>query len=74
MKGIAKLAASCTYLFFALLAYVLIGGGEIRYTIETGISAIGNMTQNFIVLSTWTDALRTTSFPQNWIFQKRNWI
>ena len=28
MKGIAKLATSCTYLFFALLAYVFIGGGQ----------------------------------------------
>lgn len=75
MKGIAKLAASCTYLFFALLAYVLLGGGEIRYTIETGISAIGNMAQNFIVLSTWTDALRITSFPQNWtIFYWAYWM
>ncbi len=75
MKGIAKLAASCTYLFFALLAYVLIGGGEARYIIETGITAIGNLTQNFIVLSTWTDALRTTSFPQNWtIFYWAYWM
>ena len=35
MKGIQKLAASCVYLFFALLAYVLLFGGESRYIIET---------------------------------------
>ena len=46
MKGVSKLASSCTYLFFALLLYVLIGGGKARYTIETGITAIGNLTQN----------------------------
>ena len=57
MKGIAKLAASCTYLFFALLIYVLIGGQEARYTIETGITSLGNLAQNFICMSTWTDAL-----------------
>lgn len=75
MKGIAKLAASCTYLFFGLLLYVLIGGGEARYTIETGITAIGNMTQNFIGMATWTDALRTSSFPQNWtIFYWAYWM
>ncbi|MBE7718662.1 BCCT family transporter [Lacrimispora indolis] len=75
MKGVAKLAASCTYLFFGLLLYVLIGGGEARYTIETGITAIGNLTQNFIGLSTWTDALRTSSFPQNWtIFYWAYWM
>ncbi len=75
MKGVARLAASCTYLFFGLLIYVLIGGGQPRYTIETGITAIGNMVQNFIGLSTWTDALRTTSFPQNWtIFYWAYWM
>ena len=75
MKGVAKLAASCTYLFFALLLYVLIGGGKARYTIETGITAIGNLVQNFIGLATWTDALRETSFPQNWtIFYWAYWM
>lgn len=75
MKGITKLAASCTYLFFGLLLYVLIGGGQARYTIETGITAIGTMTQNFIGLATWTDALRTSSFPQNWtIFYWAYWM
>lgn len=75
MKGIARLAASCTYLFFVLLIYVLVGGGETRYIIETGISALGNLTQNFITLSTWTDALRSSSFPQNWtIFYWSYWM
>ncbi|MEG0687079.1 MAG: BCCT family transporter [Hungatella sp.] len=75
MKGIAKLAASCFYLFFALLLYVLIGSGEPRYIIETGITAIGNLTQNFIGMATWTDALRTSSFPQNWtIFYWAYWM
>ncbi len=75
MKGVSKLAASCSYLFFTLLAYVLIGGGETRYTIETGITAIGNLAQNFIGLSTWSDSLRTSSFPQNWtIFYWAYWM
>ena len=66
MKGIQKLAASCVYLFFTLLAYVLLFGGEARYIIETGFSSIGNLVQNFIGLSTYTDPQRTTSFPQTW--------
>ena len=75
MKGVAKLASSCSYLFFALLAYVLIGGGQPRYIIETGITALGNLAQNFIALSTWTDSLRTSSFPQNWtIFYWAYWM
>ena len=35
----------------------------------------GNMVQNFIGMSTWTDALRTSSFPQNWtIFYWAYWM
>lgn len=75
MHGVMKLAASCVYLFFALLAYVLFFGGEARYIIETGFSSIGNLVQNFIGLSTYTDPLRTTSFPQNWtIFYWAYWM
>lgn len=36
MKGISKLATYCSYLFFALLIYFLIGGGETTYILETG--------------------------------------
>ncbi|MDO5425448.1 MAG: BCCT family transporter [Eubacteriales bacterium] len=66
MKGISKLAAGCSYLFFALLAYVLLAGGETTYILETGFSAVGNLIQNFVGMATWMDPLRETSFPQNW--------
>lgn len=75
MKGVTKLATSCTYLFFALLLYVFVGGGQAKYTIETGLTALGNLAQNFIGLATWTDASRTSSFPQNWtIFYWAYWM
>lgn len=66
MKGISKLASFCTYFFFALLIYVLVGGGEARYILETGLSALGTLSQNFITLSTWTDPLRESTFAQDW--------
>lgn len=65
-KGISLLANVCFYMFIALLAYVLFLCGETRYIIETGFSSLGRMIQNFIELSTFTDPLRKTSFPQNW--------
>ena len=65
-KGISRLANICIYLFFGLLAVVLLFGGETRYIIETGFSSLGTMVQNFIGLSTFTDPLRTSNFPQNW--------
>lgn len=74
-KGISFLAKSCIYLFFSLLAYVLLFGGETRYIIETGFSALGRMFQHFFELSTFTDPQRTTSFPQNWtIFYWAYWM
>lgn len=66
MKGISKLASYCSYLFFALLIYFLVAGGEATYILETGFSALGNLVQNFIGMSTWMDPLRENSFPQNW--------
>ena len=65
-KGISILAKACIYLFFGLLAYVLFFGGETRFIIETGISSLGRMTQNFFELATYTDPQRTSYFPQNW--------
>ena len=75
MKGISRLAVACSYLFFAFLIYFLIGGGEATYIIETGISAMGNMAQNFIGLATWMDPLRENSFTQDWtIFYWAYWM
>lgn len=65
-KGISILAKACIYLFFGLMAFVLLFGGETRYIIETGFSSLGRMAQNFFELATYTDPQRTTSFPQNW--------
>lgn len=66
IKGISKLASFCVYLFFALLVYILVCGGQCIYILETGVSGIGNMIQNFVGLATYTDPLRENSFPQNW--------
>lgn len=66
IRGIGILAKTCIYLFFGLLAYVLLFGGEAKYIVETGFSALGRMTQHFFELATFTDPLRETMFPQNW--------
>ena len=56
----------CIYMFFGLILYVLLFGGQTRYIIETGFSSMGKLLQNFIELSTFTDPLRKSNFPQNW--------
>lgn len=75
IRGISFLANACIYMFFGLLAYVLVFGGEGQYIIENGISSLGTMLQNFLQLATYTDPERTTSFPQNWtIFYWAYWM
>ncbi len=75
VHGISFLARSCFYLFFSLLLYVLLFGGQARYIIETGFSSFGRMIQNFFELATFTDPERLSSFPQNWtIFYWAYWM
>lgn len=75
IKGIGILAKACVWLFFGLLAYVLLLGGQTRYIIESGIASLGKLVQNFFELSTFTDPQRTSSFPQNWtIFYWAYWM
>lgn len=75
IKGISILAKACIYLFFGLLAFVLLFGGETRYILEMGFQSLGGMIQNFFKLATFTDPNRTSSFPQNWtIFYWAYWM
>ncbi|MCL2764396.1 MAG: BCCT family transporter [Treponema sp.] len=85
MKAITKLAIINIIMFFALLAFVFIFSGSGRFIIESGVSGIGNMLQNFVGWASWTDPLRLTEgvwtdpgssgFPQTWtIFYWAYWI
>lgn len=65
-KGISFLAKLCIYLFFGLLLFVLVVGGQGRFIIENGVQSIGKMLQHFIELSTYVDPARTNHFPQDW--------
>jgi len=80
MKGIVKASVICNWMFFAMLAYFLLVGGQTRYIVETGITAIGNLAQNFIGMATWMDPLRASgdgisSFVQDWtVFYWAYWM
>lgn len=75
IKGINILAKVCVYMFFGLIIFVFIFGGEAKYIVETGFSSIGRMLQNFFEMATYTDPNRTNSFPQNWtIFYWAYWM
>lgn len=79
MKAISKLAVVCVAVFGVLLSLFILFGPKV-YLLESGITGIGNMIQNFIGMCTWTDPLRATGdgvtgFPQAWtIFYWAYWI
>lgn len=65
-KGIGILAKACIYLFFGLLAFVMLTCGQGRFILENGFQSFGKMVQNFIELSTYVDPVRDNNFPQDW--------
>ena len=79
MKAITRLALVSVFMFFVFLSYVFFLGPT-RFIMESGISGVGNMLQNFVGMATWTDPLRLTGdglsgFPQHWtIFYWAYWI
>lgn len=79
IKGISHLAKIAVVCFSSLIVFVFLFSPKI-YIIETSITGIGKMLQNFISLSTWMDPLRIsgadgTGFPQQWtIFYWAYWI
>jgi BCCT family betaine/carnitine transporter len=75
MLGVSMLANICTYCFYGLLLFVLLFGGETKFIVENGFSAMGRLAQNYFTLSTYTDPLRKTGFAQNWtIFYWAYWL
>lgn len=79
MKAIAHVATACVVVFIVLIGLFIVFGPKI-YIIETGITAIGNVVQNFFRMATWMDPLResgagASGFPQDWtIFYWAYWI
>lgn len=65
-KGISILAKVCIYMFFGILAFVLLFGHETKYILETGFESLGKLVNHFFELSTYTDVQRENLFPQNW--------
>lgn len=73
-KGISVVSTICIILCCSLAGIFLILG-DTRFIIENGINSIGNMTQNFVKMSLWTDPARYTNFPQDWtVFYWAYWI
>lgn len=72
MKAVKIISDIGMYLYIAILAIFFLFG-PIRYIVESSVTSIGYVAQNYISMSTWMDPLRLTAqteggmgFPQNW--------
>lgn len=80
-KGISYVAQLCVWFYVALLILFLMGSNVI-YSLETSVTALGNIVNNFFRMATWLDPLRLTAaegstmgFPQQWtVFYWAYWI
>ena len=64
-RGISFLAKACIYMFFGLLVYVLLFGGETKYIIETGLSSLGRTFSSYqpmLTHSVQVHSLKTGQF------------
>lgn len=80
MKGISQVAKICVYLFCATLICIIFNS-NFQYTIETGLTGVGNLLNNFLRLSTETGSLRLAdaelgnTFTQDYtVFYWAYWI
>lgn len=79
MEGISNVARWCVYIFLTLSLLVLLNS-NIQYTVETSLTGLGNMLNNFFTLSTDTGSLRLVSpegdtFTQDYtVFYWSYWI
>lgn len=79
MKAVSRLSVLCVVLFSALTLFVFFTGPT-GFIMESGVSGLGYMLQNFLEMVTWTDPMRLTEsgalgFPQaKTIFYWAYWI
>lgn len=79
LKGISSLA-NISVIMFSILLIIFLFSGPTIYIIESGISSIGKMINDFFSMATWMDPLRLSGeggsgFPQDWtIFYWAYWI
>ncbi len=79
LKGISNLANVCVAIFLVLAGIFIFFGPKV-YIIESGITGLGKMVNEFFNMATWMDPLRLSGdggsgFPQDWtIFYWAYWI
>ncbi len=73
-KGIKVLSTVNALLALLFIIFVLIVGPT-TFIVEMGVTALGNVVQNFVQMLTWTDPLGKASFVESWtVFYWAWWL
>lgn len=64
-KGIKVLSDTNVWIALSLVVFVFCVG-DTKFIMDTTTSALGLMFQNFFRMSTWTDSVGQSGFPQGW--------
>nr|WP_290428757.1 BCCT family transporter [Defluviimonas salinarum] len=73
-NGIKRLSYIGTLLTLAIIVYIL-AVGPTHFIARLGMDSLGYALSNFITLSTWTDSVSASGFPQAWtVFYWAWWV
>lgn len=73
-KGISIVSTSCV-VFFLILVGLFLFNPNARFILDNAVNSIGNVFQNFIRLSTWSDPSRQSRVPQDYtVYYWAYWI
>ncbi len=73
-KGIKRLSTFSTMISLAIVAYIL-AVGPTKFIIGLGMDSLGYAVENYIKMSTWTDSVNQSGFPQAWtVFYWAWWV
>ena len=71
-KGIKQLSVINTWLAFAFLGFILLVGPTV-FILEMATNSVGLMTQDFIRMLTWTEAIDDSGFVKDWSIFYWSW-
>nr|WP_067293012.1 BCCT family transporter [Marinobacterium profundum] len=73
-KGIKRLSTFSTFVTLAIVAYIFVVGPT-KFIISLGMDSVGYALDNYIRMSTWTDSVNQSGFPQAWtVFYWAWWV
>lgn len=73
-KGIKRLSSVNMALAMVLLSFVFLAGPTL-FIVESSLSAVGTVAQNFVAMSSWMDPFTESTFVQDWtVFYWAWWI